>query len=414
MTMKHGTRAFDRHAAKAAWSLWIVSLAFAASTVLFYLLSLPISLAERDRPPLGFLPVLVITFLVFSTVGAVVASRRPGNAVGWLFCLVGVYLGAGFSGQFYADYTLIVRPGALPGGEIAAWILSWTSPLLMAAPAFLLLLFPNGQPLSSRWRVILWIAAIATAMTMVGAAFNPGILENDYPMVAYPALLEGPLGMLMNRLYVAGSALLATVLLLAVVSLLLRYMRSCGEVRQQIKWILYVGGVAAAAFITGFAIPGSGPVADLVWATGFVAIAGIPIAAGVAILKYRLYDINIIIRRTLVYTVLTAVLLLVYFGSVTLMQHVFRLLTGQGSQLAIVLSTLAIAALFQPLRRRVQAFIDRRFYRRRYDAERTLRAFGKTVRDEVELVPLVRALVDAVEDTLHPALVLLWLKEEQP
>ncbi len=393
-----------------AWSLWALSVLLAALATLFYFLSISISLEGRDRPPLEFLPVLLIAFLVFSTVGALIASRRPENAVGWIFCAVGIFLGAAFLAQFYADYTLIVRPGALPGGRIMVWSLSWSGPILFLAPALLLLLFPNGRLPSRRWRPVAWLAVVGTAMSILGLAFRPGTLDDDYPSVTNPVGVGGAPGDVLNLISGAGGALAAVALLLSAVSMIVRLRRSRGEERQQLKWIAYAGGIMVIAFLAGFVVPGTGLIGDLVWAVGFVALVGIPIAAGIAILKYRLYDIDILINRTLVYGVLTATLIFVYFGSVVLLQALFRALTGQESQLAVVVSTLAIAALFQPLRRRVQAFIDHRFYRRKYDAARVLSAFGVRLRDEVDLEALSEDLISVVEDTMQPAHVSLWLR----
>jgi len=403
-----------RAASWLAWSLWVLSVLLAVLTTFFYFLSLPISLEGRDRPPLEFLPVLLIAFLAFSTVGAIVASRRPENAVGWIFCAVGVFLGAAFLAQFYADYTLIVQPGALPGGGIMVWSLSWSGPILFLAPTLLLLLFPNGRLPSRRWRPVAWLAVVGTAMSILGLAFRPGTLDDDYPAVTNPLGIEGAPGDVLSLMSGAGGVLAAIALSLSLIAMILRLRRSRGDERQQLKWIAYAGGIMVAAFLGGFALPGTGLIGDLVWATGFVALVGIPIAAGIAILKYRLYDIDLVINRTLVYGSLTATLALVYFGGVATTQTIFRALTGQEQQpqLAIVISTLVIAALFNPLRRRIQSFIDRRFYRRKYDAAKTLEAFSAKLRDETDLDAVSDDLVGVVRETMQPAHVSLWLRPE--
>jgi hypothetical protein len=383
----------------------------AAFATLFYFLSLPIPLEGRDRPPLEFLPVLLIAFLAFSTVGALVASHHPENAIGWLFCAVGIFLGIGFTAQSYADYVLVVRPGSLPGGQIAIWSLSWTGPVLSAAPTFLLLLFPDGRLPSRRWRPAAWLAVGATVMSVVGLAFRPGTLDEDYPSVTNPFGIEGRTGDVLDLIGSAGIGLATAALLLSLVSMILRFLRSSGDERQQLKWITYVGGVMVAAFLVTEVIPGEGLIADLVWATGFVALVGLPIAAGVAILKYRLYDIDIVINRTLVYGVLTALLVAVYVGCVVSLQFMFRALAGGESQLAVVASTLAIAALFNPLHRRVQAVVDRRFYRRKYDAAKTLEAFSAKLRDETDLDALSDELVMVVRETMQPEHASLWLRQ---
>jgi hypothetical protein len=403
-----------RTTTRLAWSLWGLSVVLAVFATLFYFLSLPIPLEGRNRPPLEFLPVLLTAFLAFSTVGALVASRHPANAIGWIFCAVGIILGAGFSAKFYADYALVVRPGSLSGSEILLWIFSWLAPVLSVAPTFLLLLFPDGRLPSRRWRPVAWLAGGAAALSVVGLAFRPGTLDEDYPSVANPFGIEGETGEVLDLMSSAGAALATVTLLLSLVSIIVRFRRSRGEERQQLKWIAYAGGIMIVAFPAAEVTPGSfNLIDDLLWATGFVALVGFPIAVGVAILKYRLYDIDIVINRTLVYGVLTATLAGVYFGGVVSLQYGFRALTGQESQLAVVASTLAIAALFQPLRRRIQGFIDRRFYRRKYDAARVLAAFNVRLRDEVDLDALRGDLVKVVEDTIQPEHASLWLRPSQ-
>ena len=214
------------------------------------------------------------------------------------------------------------------------------------------------------------------------------------------------------RLAGAAEGFLATaVLLLAAVSTFLRFRRSRGEERQQLKWISLAGGVMAALFLAGETVPGPTLLGDLLWAAGFVALVCIPVAAGIAVLKYRLYDIDVVINQTLVYGTLTISLATVYAASVVLLQGLLRVIAGGESQLAVVASTLAAAALFGPLRRRVQSFVDRRFYRQKYDAARTLEAFAARLRDETDLDDLTGELVDVVGRTVQPAHATLWLRE---
>ena len=386
-------------------------MALGVLAVLLYFLNSSVALEGRERPPLAFLPVALLAILSFATVGVLVASRRPKNPIGWILCVVGLMMGVGFSAQGYADYVLIVQPGSLPGGGIAVWSLSWSGSILSVAPTFLLLLFPDGRLPSSRWRPAAWLAAVAAVASVVGAAFRPGLLDDDYPMVTNPVGIGGAFGDLMSMMYVFGGALLAVAQLLSVISIGVRLRRSRGEKRQQIKWIVYAGAVMVAAFLAGSVVPGgSGPVADLLWVVGFVALVGIPVAAGIAVFKYRLYDIDVIINRTLVYGTLTVLLASAYAGSVASLQAALRALTGQESAVAVVASTLAIAALFSPLRRRVQGFVDRRFYRSKYDAAKTLAAFSGRLREETDLDALGEDLVGAVRDTMQPEHVSLWLR----
>ena len=197
-------------------------MALGVLATLFYYLSSSISLEGRDRPPLGFLPVVLLAILSFATVGALVASRRPKNAIGWILCVVGLTMGASFFAQGYADYVLIEQPGSLPGGELAVWSLSWAGNILIAAPTFLLLLFPDGWLPSRRWRPVAWLAAGATVVSVVGAAFRPGLLDDDYPMVTNPVGIGGAFGELLNLMNVAGGALLAVALFLSVISIVMR------------------------------------------------------------------------------------------------------------------------------------------------------------------------------------------------
>jgi hypothetical protein len=251
-----------RVASRIAWSLWAFSLALSTAAALFYLLSLPIPLEGRNRPPLEFLPVLLIAFLVFSTVGALVASRRPENPIGWIFCAVGVFLGGGFSAKFYADYTLIVRPDSLPGAETLIWGFSLAVPVLSLAPTFLLLLFPNGRLASRRWRPVAWLAVSAVVMSVIGLAFRPGRLDEDYPSVTNPFGIEGRAGDVLDLMRSAGAALAIAALVLSLVSIVVRFWRSRGEERQQLKWIAYAGGIMVAALLAGEVIPGPELVSD--------------------------------------------------------------------------------------------------------------------------------------------------------
>jgi hypothetical protein len=249
-------------------------------------------------------------------------------------------------------------------------------------------------------------------MAATGSALRPGVPNDDYPTVTNPVSIGGAFGDFLEFTSAAGSVLGTAAIFLAAVAMVLRLRRARGEERQQLKWISLGGGVMAAFFLGGELVPGPRLVVDLLWAAGFVALVCLPIAAGIAILRHRLYDIDVVINRTLVYGPLTVSLALAYFGSVVLLQGLFRTLTGDDSQLVIVASTLAIAALFDPLRRRIQDWVDRRFYRNKYDARKTLEKFGATLRDETGLEPLSTGLVEVVRETVQPAHVSLWLRRE--
>jgi uncharacterized membrane protein SirB2 len=349
----------------------------------------------------------LVTLLPFSVVGAIIASRQPRNSIGWLFCSVGVTIGLNSFAGDYAEFWLASGFGPGSFGETAAWLSSWLWILLVYVPmSFLLLLFPDGRLPSPRWRPVAWGVALGTAGGVVGYALRAGPLV-DFPHIANPYGVDGPV---VGVVGVAGSIVAAGSMVASAVSLIIRLRRAGSVERQQIKWLAYGGAVmvgilGAGGLITLWSVPASIVVMS-------VSLLGLPVFTGIAIVRYRLYDIDLLINRTLVYGALTAMLVLVYLGGVVLLQYLFRTLAGEESQLAIVASTLAIAALFEPLRRRVQVFIDRRFYRRKYDARKTLEAFSTKLRDETDLDALNDDLVGVVRDTMQPAYASLWLRPE--
>src|SRR5829696_486115 len=387
-----------------AWSLCALSLTFVIVWALFRLLNFPTPRGV-DQTPLPLEVWVLLVFVLFTTIGALVASRQPKNTIGWIFCAMGLFsTSSGASGQ-YAIYALVSSPGALPGGGIAAWLETFLGgPIGIAMFALLLLLFPDGRPPSHRWRAALWLDLIAALLLFVGS-FKPGPMETSSLNVANPFGIE-QIGALLNVLLYVGLYLALAVTAVGAVSLMVRFRRSRAEERQQIKWFAFAGAIMCAVTAAGpflWSLPPSSPGVTLIWPVLFLSAAStIPVATGIAILKYRLYDIDVGINRTLVYGSLTALLALVYFGGVATTQAVFRVLTGQEQQ-AIVVSTLVIAALFTPLRRRIQGFIDRRFYRSKYDARKTLEAFSARLRDETDLQALNNDLVGVVRETMQPA-----------
>jgi hypothetical protein len=360
------------------------------------------------------------SILTFPAVGALVFWRRPEHPIGWLFCCANLgWAINNFAGP-YARYALVVDPGSVSGGRLAAWFYTWPGAISTGLLLLLFLLFPDGRPLSSRWRPVAWSTLGYAFLGAVALAFAPGPVDDTIGFeVDNPAGIGGPLGHVLRPLADVVQPLAVPLLVVALVSLALRQRRSGGQERQQLKWftsslILFVVLVGAdTAFFLYYGSQGAQPG----WASTFndVAISSdvlIPIAAGVAILRYRLYDIDVLINKTLVYGALTASLVLVYFGGVVLLQQVFRALTGQGSDLAIVASTLAIAALFDPVRHRVQDLVDRRFFRKKYDAARTLEAFGARLRNETDLEALNGGLVEVVRETMQPERVSLWMRPQ--
>jgi hypothetical protein len=388
---------------RAAWiavPLGLVNVAFALLSLLFAGLngySLTRFLEELT------LPASILT-VSFSVVGALVASHRPRNPLGWIFLAVGFSQGLVQFADTYAEYALITEPASLPGGPLMSWLGGFTwVPGFSLMITFVPLLFPNGRLPSRRWRPVAWLSAVPLAIFVVGMAWLwPYRGRESMENPNWPPMPGGLIGALLDLLiplmWVCGLA--------CVISLMVRFWYSRGVERQQIKWFAY----AAAVFLTTMVVLEYlylGPIMALL---ALPILPSMPVAVGVAILKHRLYDIDVLINRTLVYGALTVLLASVYFGGVTLLQGVFRALTGQESTLAVVASTLALAALFNPLRRRIQTFIDRRFYRRKYDAAKTLETFSAKLRDETDLDALNADLVGVVNETMQPAHVSLWLR----
>lgn len=347
-------------------------------------------------------------FVAYPAVGAMIVLRYPTNRIGWLFLTVGVLLVAASAAPQYVYEGRYVDPGSLPGTAWAAWASGWLEPLFLLALALLLLVFPDGRPPSPSWRPALWIVWACIAVAIVDSALKPGVIrEGDMPV-------ENPIGIASAAGLFAALDNVVFLLFLAsmvtgVAAIVRRFVVSRGEVRQQVEWLALAGLALVVALVGDVvsAVAGVGQQASN-FSFGLV-FAAIPVAAGLAILKYRLYDIDRLVSRTLVYGALTVVLAATYAGLVLGGQVVFSSVAG-GSNLAIAASTLVVAGLFLPLRARVQRFVDRRFYRRRYDAQRTLEAFGARLREQVELEVLTRELGDVVRETMQPAATGVWLR----
>jgi PAS domain S-box-containing protein len=351
----------------------------------------------------------------FSTVGAIITPRLPPqNPIGWIFCSIGVIAGMRLFVSEYAIVTLLAEPSSvpamLPGGEVVAWISSWLWVSHIGLFVFLALLFPDGRLPSSRWRPFGWLVGVVVVTGMVAVALWPETAAG-FDLINHPLGIEvatDTVNPVETILYALG--------LIAAASLLVRLRRSIGVKRQQVKWFAYAVAVLATSAILAYVVSESVRVVWLEWVSFMLVIAsvvGLPVAVGIAILRYRLYNIDLLLNRTLVYGALTAVLAAVYFGIIVLFQALFRAFTGQESQLAVVVSTLAIAALFTPLRLRIQSFIDRRFYRRKYDARKTLEAFSAKLRTETDLDALSSDLIEVIRETMQPTRVSLWLKSPE-
>jgi len=260
---------------------------------------------------------------------------------------------------------------------------------------------------------VVWLVVVAGAGIFFVLAFSPGELdEYTYPGLANPLGIGGGAGDVLTTIESAGNGILPIAVLVSISSMIARFWRSSGRERLQLKWVVYTAALTATSFLVSFVLPGAVPraVQDAVFLLGVAAFAAIPVAAGIAILRHHLYDIDLIVNRTLVYGLLTVMLALVYVGGVVSLQYAFRVLAGGSSQLVIVASTLLIAALFNPLRRRLQDFIDQLFYRSKYDAKETLEAFNARLRDETDLETLSGDLISVVRDTVRPAHAFLWLR----
>jgi hypothetical protein len=429
-----------------SWSIWVLCLALVALTGL--LAHLTPALPERFEgywwfPNLGFFPAVLM--LVYPTVGALIASRRPRNPIGWLLCLFGLVAIVLSFATAYASYAVYAPSSSpLPATQYVAWLAdrdtlstrkfwilsiwdetvkeciaigdskkfcNWNEhgsgiafPAMMLVLSLLLLLFPDGRLPSRKWSVAALTALIGSVLLTLWWTTQPGPLYL-YPSIENPFGIGGRTGDVVEVGGRVGWVVVWVSLIASLLSSLGRWMEAEGEERQQMKWF------GCALLILIFAYPFS-PRGLLL----FIVLALLPVAVGIAILKYGLYHLDIIINRALVYGILTALLALVYFGGVTATQAIFRTLTGQEEQpqLSIVVSTLVIAALFNPLRRRIQGFIDRLFYRRKYDARKTLEAFSAKLRDETDLDALSEDLVGVVKETMQPAHVSMWLRPEPP
>ncbi|HEX2742579.1 MAG TPA: hypothetical protein VHM69_19220 [Rubrobacter sp.] len=416
-----------RTASRLAWSLAALAVAMFGAAVVLYVLT-PSDNSPGDwfsvralSDALGF-----VAFLAFPLVGALIASRRPDNPIGWICLADGLLWMVLAVTDQYSIYGL-ASPGSVPFpvavGTIGnQWL--WVSTVGLLG-IYLLLLFPNGRLPSSRWRPLAWFAGVVIFVSSIVEGFSPGPLENQGGVPNPFGLEELPW---LSEVSLVLLPLLPLCILASAFSLVLRYSRSGGEIRQQIKWVAFIASFTGLLYLIAMvsqliALQGqmdhSGKLAlplwfEILFSLAVLGFAGVPVAIGFAVLKYRLYDIDLVINRTLVYGSLTATLLALYLAGVSSAQTILRLLTGQEHQpqLAIVASTLVIAALFNPLRRRIQSFIDRRFYRSNYDARKTLEEFSTRLRKETDLEALSAELVGVVIDTMQPERVSLWLRPE--
>lgn len=363
---------------------------------------------------------IAVVLLMFPMAGVVIATRQQANPIGWILLAIGAGWGLLAGATGYADYGVRLHPGSLPGADVAAvlTVTVWAPPVGLTG-TFLLLLFPAGRLPGPRWR---WPAYVGTAA--MAACTLAGPLDADVLRDGVYSRVENPMGV--RALAPLVSVLDYAVLVLAVsmvvsaASLVVRFRRAGLVEREQVKWLAAAAGLSASIYLVDLCISvaagGSGP--EPVWRlllddTFVLSLGFIPAAIGVAVLRYRLYDIDVIIRRTLVYSALVGCLAALYLSGVYAIQAAVRSVSGQSGTLAVTVSTLFVAAAFQPLRARIQRAVDHRFYRRRYDAARTLESFSGRLRQQVEIDAVSGEVVEVVRQTLQPAHVSLWLREPE-
>jgi hypothetical protein len=401
---------------RTAWLVWPL---FGTLTCLVIITS-GFSLLSQDGSTnvlrlVGDALISLATPVVFATVAALILSRQPRNTIGWVLMVpVGAFV-VGTPLENYVGHLAPSSPEPTVPLLLMVWFGNWGWLLLIFSLLHIPLLFPNGRPPTPRWRWVSVAAIVWAAVFVLLVTFSRRISAGTTPDL----VLENPIGFLgagtgefLSGVWVVGLLALAVA---CVVALFVRYRRTNDTEREQIKWLLYACALFLVVFTCGMfnRIGGSNSLGGYIWAVFFgLSLAALPAAIGIAILRYRLYEIDVVINRTLVYGSLTAVLVAAYFGSVIGLQYVFRALSGGESQLAVVASTLLIAALFNPMRWRIQSFIDRRFYRRKYDAAKTLAAFSARLRDETDLDTLSNDLVEVTRGTVQPAHVSLWLRPE--
>jgi hypothetical protein len=400
-----------RLAGRVAWSIFV--LALAAATVVESMV------AATGRRPDWF----AFGVLFFAAVGAIIASREPRNAVAWVMVGLGAVVIVAEALLGYALYGLEIRPGSLPSANVALALAGPNSPMwvffIMLTGSFLILLFPDGRLPSPGWRPWAWFCALATVVPFIALI----IIPYEFTAEGFPGV-HNPFGLTVAN-DIEG-VLITTLLMIpiavvgCVIALVRRFRRSHGLERLQLKWLVASAALVGASY--GFNMLASAPFMILgrdtpAWiestnGVGVLTFFFIPVAIGIAILRYRLYDIDVIINRALVYGSLTVTLTIAYVIAIAGLQVIVRPFAGE-SQLAVAGSTLAVAALFQPARKRIQAFIDRRFYRSKFDATKTLQDFSARLRDEVKLETLTADLLAVVDQTMSPAHRSLWFSEHR-
>ena len=395
-----------------AWSLAGLTFPLMVGTVFLVWLGRSSPLRAAGEYSFAYQVVAVLGNVPAPIIGALIAARQPRNPYGWIWLVSGFALSFVQLAAAYAFHGLLIAPRTLPVVELALSLAGPAWFLYLATGPFVLLLFPTGHLPSHKWRIVAWVVVGALLSGWALSWAVPG-KSGFVPDVENPYGAHGVVSDVVEGVVIISVMLVFIAIIAGVVSLLLRFRRAIGVERQQLKWFTYGAVLLGVVLISEFfyTFPG-------VWESVKEAIAFNmlpPLTIGIAILRYRLFDIDLIIRRTLQYSVLSVLLALVYFGGIVILQRIFTSLTGQGqNQLVAVVSTLAIAALFLPLRRRVQDGIDRRFYRKKYDAAKVIAEFAATCRDETDLDRLTARLVEVVQETMQPESVSLWLRPTSP
>jgi len=393
-----------------------VRAAFAALICIIAFGSLAADLLFLDFFGPGFF--VTLPLLSFAIVGSVLVVRRAGGPIGWLLGAAGALLELLFLASAYGSASQEAT-AALPGGELVLWLNSfvWITAIGLVVSA--LILFPDGRPPGRVFAILLWALAAFVVIGVVGSALADRPIAVPRPFVSpqagdTPRSISNPFalhGFVGGLMLLAASArnIVPVPFLMALAALVVRFRRSRGVEREQLKWLMYTAAIVFGLLFPIATVIPRGTIADLAQLTATLGIGLLPVAIGVAVTRYRLYDIDVLIRRTVVYAAVSAALVATYLGAAVLFQALLRPITS-GSELAVAGSTLLVVALFQPFRARIQGAVDRRFYRSRYDAARTLDAFGARLRDEVDLDSLRADLLDVVHDTVRPAHASVWLR----
>jgi hypothetical protein len=402
----------------AAWLAFAACSALWVVGVMFGLLSRSVDSTGSSWSSGGVVANLLFAVAVFSfpLTGLLIATRRPGNTIGWLLLAIGLAWGVA-NATSYSDYVLLLHHGSLPAGAVVGALGSgfWVVAIGITG-TFLILLFPDGRLPGPRWRPVAWISAVSIPLALLSLILTPGSLKDaGYPHTHNPFGVAG-VGSVID--YAKVLILVVPAMMVAsAAGLIVRYRRSAGHARLQLKWLAGAAGGVALIYLvveplSAIMYPSDTHAPPWILFLQDVALLSfglIPLAIGIAVLRHRLFDIDVIVRKTLVYAALVACLVAIYLGGVFVIEALVRRLSGSSSTLAVTLSTLAVAAAFQPLRRRIQIVVDRRFYRGAYDAARTLEAFSAHMRGEIDLEALRGDVLAVVSDALHPAHAALWL-----